>query len=99
MDTDGMRQELIKKYPDKQFAKKLKTMPDDQVQAIYLRILRKEGFDKVKPRAGAPKQSTYYCSNCLTDYTSDNPDETECRFCGAKIYKDLPYVTIKKGGK
>lgn len=98
MDVGNMRVALLTRYPG---WKKVHDMQDNQVIAIYHRLLhdndlapRKRGeVSKLKPK------TAYYCLQCFSVFEADNPDLEECRFCGSKITKeaDYEYRNIERG--
>jgi len=76
-------------------------MPEDQVQAIYLRLERDGELNgpKKKPAhvPASPKKTIFYCSDCHQAFMADNPDTEECRYCGSrKLTSNPPYVRIEK---
>lgn len=100
MTTEQMRLRLREKYPSDAWAKKVRIMSDDQVQAIFLRLQNSGAFDKPdKPThiAAPPRPHIFYCNDCETAFIADNPDTKECRYCGSThLTNRPPYVKIKK---
>ena len=101
MTTEQMRARLCERYPGSAWAKKVQRMPEDQVQAIYLRLERDGELNgpKKKPAhvPASPKKTIFYCSDCQTTFMADNPDTEECRYCGSRrLSKEPPYEQIKK---
>lgn len=65
-------------------------MEDDQVIAIYMRMLRDNDLTRIpkKPVSNPPKAkpggaaTLYVCNGCGRQYLRDNPELEECEFCG-----------------
>lgn len=86
MTYENMRGHIKARYgynPD--WCKKVDKMADEQVCAIYYRLVR--AGDPVKKKPSKPKVSThtqYTCESCNSTYVRDNPELLECEFCGSK---------------
>ena len=86
MTYENMRGHIKARYdhnPD--WRKKVDRMADEQVCAIYYRLIR--AGDLVKKKHSRPTVSVhtqYTCEACNTTYVRDNPELQECEFCGSK---------------
>ena len=86
MTYENMRGHIKARYdrnPD--WCKKVDKMTDEQVCAIYYRLVR--AGDLVKKKPSKPKVSThmqYTCEACNSTYVRDSPELLECEFCGSK---------------
>lgn len=96
MTIENMREALVKsKYNKSAWAKKVATMSDEQVMAIYFRMSNAGMFEKKQKVAISygdtePIHTVFYCHDCLSVYQSDNPNETECRICGGNDISNKP---------
>jgi len=101
MEIEIMRTAIRGKYKSDAWARKVATMPEDQVYAIYMRMKTAGMFDKHKAvyiQAPPPPPTEYYCRCCKGTFFADNPSLTECALCGSKrITTDTMVVDIKKG--
>lgn len=84
-----MRDYIAKQYKDSEkWAARVKHFPDNQVIAIYKRMIEK----KDKPAPPLPEFTEgpyiYSCSKCGSYYIRDNPDLEECEVCFTKIKKE-----------
>lgn len=86
MTYENMRGHIKARYghnPD--WCKKVDKMADEQVCAIYYRLVRAGDLVKKKPvRAKEPTHTQYSCDACNSTYVRDNPELQECEFCGNK---------------
>ena len=86
MTYENMRGHIKARYghnPD--WCKKVDRMADEQVCAIYYRLVR--AGDLVKKKHSEPKvpvHTRYTCEACNSMYVRDNPELQECEFCGSK---------------
>lgn len=80
---NGMIDELNVKYPG--WYKKLRRMSYNQVFTIYKReIIDKREVPEPKRCHLVDTYFTYACQTCFATYTTDNPDEVDCRYCGSQ---------------
>lgn len=89
MTYENMREHIKARYdhnPD--WCKRVDRMADEQVCAIYYRLVRAGDLVKKKPsKPSKPKVSMhtqYTCEVCNSAYVRDNPELQECEFCGSK---------------
>ena len=95
MTYENMREHIKARYdhsPD--WCKRVDRMADEQVCAIYYRLVRAGDLVKKKPskpskpsKPNKPKVSMptrYTCEACNSTYVRDNPELLECEFCGSK---------------
>lgn len=86
MTYENMRGHIKARYehnPD--WCKRVDKMADEQVCAIYYRLVRAGDLVKKKPvRAKEPTHMQYSCDACNSTYVRDNPELQECEFCGNK---------------
>lgn len=83
------REELIaainEQYPG--WDKKLRNMSNGQLFAIFQR-LRSAGKKKPSHHKNVAFRTNvtyiYECQGCYAQYETDNPEESECRFCGTE---------------
>lgn len=86
MTYENMRGHIKARYehnPD--WCKKVDKMANEQVCAIYYRLVRAR--DLVKKKRSEPTVSVhtqYTCEACNSMYVRDNPELLECEFCGNK---------------
>lgn len=84
MNIEQMKGFVKSAYAGERWARKVEHMSDEQICAVYFRFQRAGKFDKKKPEAPARKLHTlYYCVDCNATYERDNPDLTECEYCGS----------------
>lgn len=86
-----MNREQLLAYLDKAYPgwwRKLRFMPTSQLYAIYCHVREakaKKPKEPKKSQAPMPPQPVHFiyeCQACYAQYEADNPDESECRFCG-----------------
>ena len=86
MTYENMRGHIKARYghnPD--WCKKVDKMADEQVCAIYYRLVRAGDLVKKKPsKPKVPTHTQYTCEACNSTYVRDNPELQECEFCGSK---------------
>lgn len=86
MTYENMRGHIKARYgSNPEWCKKVDKMANEQVCAIYYRLVR--AGDLVKKKPSKPKGSThtqYTCAACNNTYVRDNPELLECEFCGSK---------------
>ena len=86
MTYENMRGHIKARYehnPD--WCKKVDKMADEQVCAIYYRLVRAGDLVKKKPsKPKVPTHTQYSCEACNSAYVRDNPELQECEFCGSK---------------
>ena len=86
MTYENMRGHIKARYGhDSDWCKKVDKMADEQVCAIYYRLVR--AGDLVKKKHSKPKvhaHTQYTCEACNSTYVRDNPELQECEFCGNK---------------
>lgn len=99
MTIENMKDFLIHRYPGSKWAERVKTMPDEQVIAIYSRLQQATPPKVVHaPPISRPIFSYYICRDCFREFAADNPDLRECRFCGSKNIKhEFRIDTVRKG--
>lgn len=81
-----MRAYIRDKYPSKEWALKVKRMSKEQLLAVYFRLVeqsRKALIEYAPIRHAASTE--YMCLDCFQHFVADNPELTECRFCGGEI--------------
>lgn len=86
MTYENMRGHIKARYGhDPCWCKKVDKMADEQVCAIYYRLVRAGDLVKKKPaKAKKPVHTQYSCDACNSTYVRDNPELQECEFCGNK---------------
>lgn len=86
MTYENMRGHIKARYGhDPGWCKKVDKMADEQVCAIYYRLVRAGDLVKKKPmKAKKPVHMRYSCDACNSTYVRDNPELQECEFCGNK---------------
>lgn len=85
MTVETMRGWLKARYPgDNKWSRRVATMHDDQVIAIYYRMLRDGEFKKKRRAPKIIHKVQYSCPDCGANYVRDNPCLEECEFCGSK---------------
>ena len=92
-----MRKYLIGRYSGNAWALKVMNMPDDQVTVIYFRLI--EAARKKKPIIHRPTlapKTAYTCLDCFKSFVADNPELTECRFCGGHVTTETMQEHILK---
>lgn len=86
MTYENMRGHIKACYvhnPD--WCKRVDKMADEQVCAIYYRLVRAGNLVKKRhSRPKGPMHTQYTCEACNTTYVRDNPELPECEFCGSK---------------
>lgn len=86
MTYENMRGYIKARYdhnPD--WCKKVDKMADEQVCAIYYRLVRTGDLVKKKhSEPMVPVHMQYTCEVCNSTYVRDNPELQECEFCGSK---------------
>ncbi len=101
MNINNMRAALKAKYPKGDWPDKVEAMPDEQVVAIYMRLKKDGLLDNNKRFNHAiivpPKKMHLFCMDCHQVFTVDNPDTTECIYCGStNLSHNLPTTRIEK---
>lgn len=86
MTYENMRGHIKARYGhDPGWCKKVDKMADEQVCAIYYRLVRAGDLVNKKPvRAKKSVHTQYFCDACNSTYVRDNPELQECEFCGNK---------------
>lgn len=86
MTYENMRGHIKARYDhDPGWCKRVDKMADEQVCAIYYRLVRAGDLVKKKPvKAKEPMHTIYSCDACNSTYVRDNPELQECEFCGNK---------------
>ena len=97
MTIENMKDYLKHRYPSSDWAKKVERMPDDQIIAIYKRLQQ----SKPPKVIHAPPRPSYYtgylCPDCGKTFIADNPELSECRFCGSKnIIRESRTTYVRK---
>ena len=86
MTYENMRGHIKARYDhNPAWCKKVDQMADEQVCAIYYRLVR--AGDLVKKKHSRPKvlmHTQYTCEACNSTYVRDNPELQECEFCSNK---------------
>lgn len=86
MTYENMRGYIKARYdhnPD--WCKRVDKMADEQVCAIYYRLVRAGDLVKKKhSEPMVPAHMQYTCEACNSTYVRDNPELLECEFCGSK---------------
>ena len=86
MTYENMRRHIKARYdhnPD--WCKKVDKMADEQVCAIYYRLVRAGDLVKKKPsKHKVPTHTQYTCEACNSTYVRDTPELQECEFCGCQ---------------
>ena len=86
MTYENMRGHIKARYDhNPNWRKRVDRMADEQVCAIYYRLVRAD--DLVKKKPSKPKvymHTQYTCEVCNSTYVRDNPELLECEFCGSK---------------
>lgn len=92
-----MRKYLVGKYPGTAWAKKVDEMSEEQVKAVYLRLIKAVGQRPVVASAPPRYQvAVYTCESCFKEFQSENHELTECRFCGGHVQISYKISTIRK---
>ena len=85
MGVENMKDFLKHRYPSSAWARKVETMSDNQIIAIYKRLQQVKPPKVVhKPPRPLDYYTGYSCSDCGARFVTDNPELSECRFCGSK---------------
>ena len=66
MSIETMKGWVISAYPYPQWKEKVRRMPDDQIIAIYYKLLRQGAFDKPKEKHNVDKESYAYKAKQLS---------------------------------
>ena len=91
MKVTEMRVHIKARYGNNPaWVQRVDRMEDDQVIAIYMRMLRDNDLTHIpkKPASKAPMSkpsdaaTLYVCNGCGRQYLRDNPELEECEFCG-----------------
>lgn len=86
MTYENMRGYIKARYshaPD--WCKKVDKMSDEQVCAIYYRLVRaRDTAENRSVKAKEIAHTRYSCDACNNTYIRDNPELQECELCGNK---------------
>lgn len=87
-----MREHLVAHYPlSDSWKQRVKKMPDAQVCAVYFRM--EDTAKKIPPPIVmlSEQRNTpiFICDECGQSFSIDNPDTTECRYCGSTHIRRL----------
>lgn len=98
LTIENMKAYLIAKWPGTAWAKKVMEMPDSQVVAIYFRLINAVANNHVVHlNPSVTVANVYTCLDCGKTYVADNPELSECRFCGSMhIIHEERKVYIRK---
>lgn len=93
MTIENMRQHLVAHYPlSSSWKQRVKKMSDSQVCAVYFRMEDAAAAKKVTPPLVTIAQHNtpaFICDDCGQSFSVDNPDTTECRYCGSTRIRRL----------
>lgn len=81
MTIGYMREHLGKLYPG--WSRRLRDMSDEQVMAIFFR--KQQEKPDIKKEAVKETHWVYECPLCFMCFETENPEVTECRYCGARL--------------
>lgn len=86
MTCENMRGHIKARYGHNPvWCKKVDKMADEQVCAVYYRLVRAGDLvRKTHSKAGVLTHTQYTCAACNNTYVRDNPELSECEFCGSK---------------
>ena len=87
-----MREHLIAHYPlSKDWKIRVNKMPDAQVCAVYFRMEDAAAKKPSTPLVMISQHNTpaFICDECKQSFSIDNPNTTECRYCGSTHIRRL----------
>lgn len=98
MTIEQMKDFLVHGYPGSEWAKKVATMPDDQIIAIYKRMQEQNLPRKNHAKSIQVRWTIYECRDCGKTFRADGDELDECRFCGGhKLIRKNHTEYIRKG--